>query len=144
MLKAAEPRQRPSILTLIVSLYNIIVMGLTYVDVNIRNPLDRKRLKRVRLLVDTGAFNSVVPEELLKAIGISPHRRGSFVLADGATIIRQVGFAMLRINGREAASEVIFGKKKDGLLLGVLALESLGLTVDPRTGKLKRIPMLLM
>ena len=119
-------------------------MGLTYVTVNISNPASPKRSKRKKLLVDTGAFNSVVPEGVLKAIGIRPHKRDTFLLADGSRITRDVGIALLQVNGKRAASEVIFGKSKDGVLLGVIALESLGLSVDPRTGKLKSVPLLLM
>lgn len=119
-------------------------MGLTYVNVNIANPNKPARSRRKRLLADSGALYSVVPKEVLKAVGIKPYGAENFTLADGSTIKRQVGNAFLRINGRKAPSPVIFGEKGDGALLGVIALESLGLTIDPRTGKLRSAPLFLM
>lgn len=119
-------------------------MGLTYVNVTIANPTNLKRLKRKKLLADSGALYSIVPKEVLRAIGIRPYGVETFTLADGSTIKREVGTAFLRINGRQAPSPVIFGEKGDGSLLGIIALESLGFTIDPRTGRLRPIPLLLM
>lgn len=36
-------------------------MGATYVDVTVRNPADPRRSWTGRFLVDTGAFDSLVP-----------------------------------------------------------------------------------
>ena len=119
-------------------------MGLTYVNVTIANPTNLKRLKRKKLLADSGALYSIVPKEVLRAIGIRPYGVETFTLADGSTIKREVGTAFLRANGRQAPSPVIFGEKGDGSLLGIIALESLGFTIDPRTGRLRPIPLLLM
>jgi clan AA aspartic protease len=119
-------------------------MGLTYVNVTIGNPTNPERLTRKKLLADSGALYSIVPRKILKAVGIKPYGTETFTLADGSTIKRDVGTAFLRINGRRAPSPVIFGEKGDGALLGVIALESLGFTIDPRTGKLKPTPLFLM
>mgnify|MGYP001573499714 FL=1 len=119
-------------------------MGLTYVNVAIANPANLKRFRRKKLLADSGALYSIVPRGVLRAIGVRPYATETFTLADGSTIKREVGNAFLRINGRQAPSPVIFGERGDGLLLGVIALESLGLTIDPRTGKLRSTPLFLM
>ena len=119
-------------------------MGLTYVNVAIANPINLKRQRRRKLLADTGALYSIVPKALLRAIGIRPYGNETFTLADGSTITRDVGNAFLRINGRQAPTPVIFGEKNDGSLLGVVALESLGFSLDPRTGKLHPTPLFLM
>ncbi len=119
-------------------------MGLTYVNVTIANPTDLKRAKRKKLLADSGALYSIIPEAVLRDIGIQPYGYETFTLADGSRIRREVGNAFFRINGRQAPTPVIFGKKGDGSLLGVIALESLGLTIDPRTGKLRPTPLFLM
>jgi len=119
-------------------------MGLTYVTVTIANPTNPKRLRRKKLLADSGALYSIVPKEVLKAIGIQPYGTETFTLADGSTIRRDVGNAFFRLNGRQAPTPVIFGEKADGSLLGVIALESLGFTIDPRTGKLRPTPLFLM
>jgi clan AA aspartic protease len=119
-------------------------MGLTYVNVAIANPADLKRQRRRKLLADTGALYSIVPKELLRSVGIRPYGTETFTLADGSTITRDVGNAFIRINGRQAPTPVIFGEKSDGSLLGVVALESLGFSLDPRTGKLRPTPLFLM
>ena len=119
-------------------------MGLTYVNVAIANPINLKRLKRRKLLADSGALYSIIPKDVLRANGIRPYGTETFTLADGSTIRREVGNAFLRINGRQAPTPVVFGEEKDGALLGVIALESLGLTIDPRTGKLQPTPLFLM
>ena len=119
-------------------------MGLTYVNVTIASPTNLKRQRRRRLLADSGALDTIVPKEVLKAIGIKPYGSETFTLADGSTIRREVGNAFLQIDGRQAPSPVIFGEKADGALLGVIALESLGLAINPRTGKLTPTPLFLM
>ena len=119
-------------------------MGLTYVNVDIANPVHPRRAKRKKLLADSGALYSIVPEGILKAVGIKPYGAETFTLADGSQIKRRVGTVFLQINGRKAPSPVIFGERGDGALLGVIALESLGFTIDPRTGKLKPTPLFLM
>ena len=119
-------------------------MGLTYVNVSIANPINPKRLKRKKLLADSGALYSIIPKQILRSIRIRPYATETFTLADGSTITREVGAVFLGINGRKAPSPVIFGEKNDGALLGVIALESLGFTIDPRTGKLKPTPLFLM
>jgi len=124
--------------------YTSAVMGITYVTVSIANPATPTRLRRKKLLADSGPLYSIIPKEVLKAVGIKPYGRETFTLADGSGIQRDVGTAFLRINGRKAPSPVIFGEKNDGALLGVIALESLGFSIDPRTGKLKPTPLFLM
>src|SRR5437870_758943 len=119
-------------------------MGITYVNVSIANPANPARSRRKKLLADSGALYSIIPKEILRAIGIKPYGSETFTLADGSDIQRDVGTAFLRINGRKASSPVIFGEKNEGALLGVIALESLGFSIDPRTGKLKPTPLFLM
>ena len=50
-------------------------MGATYVEVTIRNPAMPERTWTGPFLVDTGAFDSLVPGSRLEAIGLQP--RGS-------------------------------------------------------------------
>jgi hypothetical protein len=46
--------------------------------------------------VDLGAIYSVVPSEVLRAIGIDPEERETFWLADGRKVRRDVGWASSR------------------------------------------------
>lgn len=48
------------------------------------------------------------------------------------------------ILGRSAYSVVVFGGGLDAEVLGVTSLEELGLQVDPTTGELKPLELLLL
>ncbi len=85
----------------------------------------------VRMLVDTGATFSVIPLWLAHAIGIRrPRRSVSVRLADGRRVRLGADVAIIQIDGREAPTTILVGKV-DEPILGVEALEALGLVVDP-------------
>ena len=119
-------------------------MGITELTVEISNPRDKAVWRQLSVIADTGAIFSVFPRETLQGLGIAPYREETFHLADGSEIDRQVGDVFLRINGKEHTVPIIFGEPTDTSILGVTALEILGFTVDPRTGKLEPTKMLLL
>jgi predicted aspartyl protease len=53
------------------------------------------------------------------------------------TIEREVGEAVVERLGRRATTIVVFAEERDNEVLGLHALEGLGLEVDPVTGKLR-------
>jgi predicted aspartyl protease len=106
-------------------------MGLTHIEASIANPARPQRRVRLSLLVDSGAVYSVVPASLLRKLGIRPHSRRTFTLADGTQITRRVGDVLFRLDGRQGASPVIFGGKDDSTLLGNVSLQALGFILDP-------------
>lgn len=118
-------------------------MGLTHIDADIANPAKPRRTLRLTLLVDSGALYSVVPASILRKLGVKPHSRRSFILADGTKITRRVGDLLFRLNGQQGSSPVIFGQKDDSVLLGSVSLEALGLMLDPLKRQLRPLPMLL-
>ncbi len=118
-------------------------MGLTFIEADISNPAKPKKHARVEFLIDTGASYSVIPAALLRNLGIKPHSRRTFILADGSKIARRLGDVVFRINGRKGASPVIFGQKDDSVLLGSISLEALGLMIDPLKRQLRPLPMML-
>ena len=63
-------------------------------------------------------------------------RKQTVILADGVDLEAGVGLVMVRIGDRSAASTVVI-TDCDEPLLGVEALEGLGLAVDPTTGSLR-------
>ena len=87
-------------------------------------------------MVDSGATYTVVPETVLKRLGIKPDDEEKFSLADGRIIKRKVGSALYEYEGKQRAAPVLFGEKDDSLLLGTFTLEALGLTLDPLKRKL--------
>jgi len=119
-------------------------VGYTYVDAEIANPADLERAESLRFLVDTGALLCLVPRAVLDRLGIVERGRRRFRLADGTAIERGVGIAALKVAGQITGTDVIFGEPNDKPLIGVTALEQIGLAPDPATGALKPLEMLLV
>ncbi len=118
-------------------------MGLTFIKATVANPANPKRSVKLKFLVDSGALYSVVPAVTLRRLGIKPHSRRTFTLADGTEIERQIGDATFALDGARGASPVIFGEKGDSTLMGTVSLESLGLSLDPIKRVLRPLPMVL-
>ncbi len=115
-------------------------MDATYVTVTITNPADRKRRWEGLFLVDAGATDSLVPAKYLREIGIEPMSQRSYELADGSEMSFDIGAALIEFMGDITAGDVLFGNDSAEPLLGVTALESVGIEVDPRNQRLKRLP----
>jgi len=118
-------------------------MGLTFVTVKVGNPADPSRTLDEQFLVDSGAIYSLVPRTDLAQIGIEPHSRRSFILANGERVEREIGSAIFEYQGQRGDSLVIFGEQGDSPLLGATTLEGFGLILDPFRRELKPLPMLL-
>lgn len=81
--------------------------------------------------MDSGSELTLVPEELLKKIGVKVEKKDlSLQMANGQTITRATGYAIVRAGGFETIDEVIFGQKGDLPLLGARTLEGFGALVD--------------
>ena len=89
------------------------------------------RFQSIEAVVDTGASYTVVPSSILTELGIRPHKRMGFRLADESRVEKDVGEAVIRVQGIQATSIVVFADEGGPILLGVVALETLGLAVDP-------------
>ncbi len=119
-------------------------MGATYVDVTIRNPADPQRSWTGKFLVDTGAFDSLVPRAHLETIGLRPRGRREYVLADGKPVAFDITIAEIEFEGEVVGGTIVYGDEGAEPLLGVTALESGGFEVDPRSEELKRLPAVLL
>lgn len=106
-------------------------MGLTFIDISVRKSKEAAEARSVKCLVDSGATLTVVPRELLEAVGIEPEQFIDFELADGTTIRRETGWMYVEFDGHSGYSPVAFGEPGDSELLGVLTLENLRLWLDP-------------
>ena len=115
-------------------------MGATHVTVRITNPADPDRFWEGLFLVDTGATDSLVPRQHLKAIDIEPEGQRVYELADGSEISADIAVAKIEFMGEFVGGTVIFGDPDAEPLLGVTALESVGIEVDPLNQRLKRLP----
>ena len=118
-------------------------MGLTNQRLVVKESHRSRRKAAVSFLIDSGAVYSVVPGPTLRKLGIRPHRRVEFLLADGRAITRKVGDAYFEFQGEGGAAPVIFGEKGDEPLLGATTLESIGLVLDPFKRRLIPMRMLL-
>ena len=115
-------------------------MGVTQVTVTVRNPADLERSWEGLFLVDTGAVDSLVPGKHLREIGLQPKAKRTYELADGTEIRMDVTTGDLEFMGDLVGSTIIFGADDAEPILGVTALESVGIEVDPQTQRLKRLP----
>ena len=115
-------------------------MGATHVTVRITNPADSDRYWEGLFLVDTGATDSLVPRPHLEAIGLEPEGKRVYELADGSETAVDVAVAKIEFMGEFVGGTVIFGDADAEPLLGVTALESVGIEVDPVNQRLKRLP----
>ena len=114
-------------------------MGITRVDIKVSR-IDKPDLSRaVRdVVVDTGATVSAIPLKVVKQLGIEFPVKRRFVLATGQTVVRRVGSAWIEVDRRKTSDDII-SITRGTPLLSVRALEGLGLEVDPRTKRLRKL-----
>ena len=86
--------------------------------------------------VDTGASFCMAPGSQLREIGLVPTNSYPFELADGNVVVKPICSAMITIEGRSEMSIVVFGEEHEPCLVGVVALETLLLAVDPSRRRL--------
>jgi len=114
-----------------------------YVKVKIRNIHNPELEAERELLADTGSIYTMIKRNFLEGLQIKPRGKRKFKTADGRLVEREVGAAEIEINGQSTYSIIIF-ENSDAEVLGVTTLEELGLQVDPVTGELKPLELLLL
>ena len=115
-------------------------MGITQVTAAVRNPARPHKLWEGLFLVDTGAVDCLVPGKHLRAIGLKPRGKRTYALADGSEVTLDVTVAEVEFMGEKVGATVIYGPDDAEPILGVTALKSVGIEVDPRSQRLKRLP----
>lgn len=115
-------------------------MGATHVTVTIRNPAEPDRTWEGLFLVDTGSTDSLVPRPHLEAIGLKPKSQRAYELADGREIRMDITVGEIEFMGETVGGTILFGADDAEPLLGVTALESVGIEVDPLNQRLRRLP----
>ena len=113
-------------------------MGTFHVGCKLENHVDRTKTVTVpRILVDSGSEYTWIPARTLAEIGVSREKKDlTFTMANGQSITRSVGFAILRVDESFTIDEVVFGEPGDLTILGARTLEGLSLVVDARGKKL--------
>ncbi|MBI3327890.1 MAG: clan AA aspartic protease [Nitrospinae bacterium] len=115
-------------------------MGVTHVTVTLKGFGSPSGTYAADFLVDTGATDSLAPAAELRNIGVQPVGTMVYELADGTIHEYPFGLVQIEFMGEITAGRVIFGPDNAEPLLGVTALESVGITVDPANRTLKRLP----
>jgi len=115
-------------------------MGLIHTTVALKAMGARNGTYEADFLVDTGATDSLAPAAELRKIGVQPVGKTVYELADGRIQEYPFGLVEITFMGEITAGRVIFGPDDAEPLLGVTALESVGITVDPANRTLKRLP----
>ena len=115
-------------------------MGATHVTATVRNPAAPDRTWEGLFLVDTGATDCLVPRPHLEAIGIEPQGQRTYELADGTELKLDIAVGQIEFMGEFVGGTLVFGNADAEPLLGLTALGSVGIEVDPSNQRLNRLP----
>lgn len=96
------------------------------VEVTLIHPEHRERTVTTELLVDTGAFYSLLPAEIVERLGLETE-------ADFEGVQGEV---RIRIGGRERTTTFVAGPPGCAPLLAALTLEAFALAAGPRHQRL--------
>jgi clan AA aspartic protease len=117
-------------------------MGLVMTKIRLTNFEDVRKQQgtarsiEIEALVDTGAINLAIPEEVAEALGVPVVRRRRIRVADGRSFEADVVAGLqVEILGREVTAEAIVLPRGATALLGAVQLELLDLVVVPSTGE---------
>jgi predicted aspartyl protease len=113
-------------------------MGTFRVGCKIVNIADSKKSAKVeKLLVDTGSDYTWLPRKVLESIGVERVKKDiQMTLANGQTITRSAGYAIIHSDQFQTVDEVIFAQPGDLSLLGARALGGFNARVDSNQEKL--------
>lgn len=93
--------------------------------------MDGQRSTDIEAIVDTGAAFTVLPDRILRDLGVAPSGRRRFALADGRWTTMEFGWARASIDSEQVITIVAFGDDNGPSLLGAYTLEGMALAVDP-------------
>jgi clan AA aspartic protease len=125
-------------------------MGRIVVDVDLANNFDVRKseegslqetmVRRIRVsgVVDSGASYLVVPEKVVKALGVPAAGRATVRYADRRRASRDVvEDVRVELLGRHGTFKAIVEPRRTDVLIGAIVLEDLDLLVDCRTQTLR-------
>jgi len=111
------------------------LMGHLFTDIIVRG--NKKEVKLKKVLIDTGATYTVLPKEVLEEIGAWGPLSESWVELGNDKKVKAKAYAVkIKMKGVSApAISITFKDCKP--VIGVETLESIGLKLDPTTGRLE-------
>lgn len=115
-------------------------MGTTHVTVTVRNPAQPEKTWEGLFLVDTAVMDCSVPAKHLRAIGLQPRGKRRHEKADGTEVEKDIAGVQVEFMGDVTCTTVVFADDDTEPILGLTALESVGIEVDPLSKRLRRLP----
>jgi predicted aspartyl protease len=112
-------------------------LGTFRTTIELENPAAPGYLVALRnVVVDRDAELSWIPANVLEELGIVRKKTWHFRQADGTSLARTTGYAIVHVAGTETSDEVVFAEPGDLTLLGARSLEGLNLRVETVTKRL--------
>ena len=119
-------------------------MGHVRVAIKLAHPERRSDAVTIEgALVDAGATHVVLPRSIVESLGLQVIGQIRVMTAAGLQTLDQ-SYAYIELEGRETVTSVLVSDTLATVLVGVIALEGIGLAVDPSTGRLRDSEVLLM
>jgi clan AA aspartic protease len=122
----------------------VVAVGYVRVRGVVANVSDRNLRVELEFIVDTGAIYTVIPKSVAERLRLKETGRRKFKMVNGDVVEYPISEAYITINGEGVTSVVAIADEKTPLLLGVTTLELLGLQVDPVTGKLTPLELMIL
>jgi len=116
-------------------------VGHVWVKAKLGDP-ERVNVIEVNALVDTGATLTVIPRDVARELRLKPTGRSVVETSAGRLELERTRI-WLELEGEGEMVPALISDIIDKVLIGVTALEVLGLQVDPLTGRLKKWTLLL-
>ena len=110
-------------------------MGVFQIELEVGDP-QGERYETVNALVDSGATYTMLPQSLLRKLGVEPLESRTFRVADDRHTQRGFGQTWIKIDGRPIVCPVVFSEDNSMPLLGAVTLEIFALGIDPARGRL--------
>ena len=117
-------------------------MNLTLIGTVIKNPFTDKAIT-TKAPVDIGTTLTVIPRKIAKELQLPVIGRRRVATAKGTAELDEC-IGVVEVTGRKAYTHMLASNDTDIALIGATTLETLGLEVDPTTGKLKEATTYLL
>ena len=112
-------------------------MGTVTVTIQVAD-LQGHQFEELDIIVDTGSTYTAVPRAILERLGVPIQRSmpSQTATADGRIVPVDIAQTIVRLEGFEFYTPVIFAAENEPSLLGVVTLEEAVLAVDPVNDRL--------
>jgi len=106
-------------------------MNIFQIQIFASNPEDEKRVTApLEALVNTALELTWLPGTALSGIGAVPCGKRTVYTRTQQKVERDTGYVILCANGHKAEEEVVFAEPGDAIMVGLRALEDLGVVID--------------